>query len=1141
MWKVKGSIRFFLSILATAFVQAGVFIYAQKILSGSFFAKDGIIWQNFMLQIFFLAPYVLMVFFAGFFTNKFSKNKVMAWSSLMMTLFVIAQSVLVTVDYPRIAFWLSIGLSCGFAIHSAAKYAIIKEMFGVRNLSYANAFLQIFSISGIIAASWLAIVGVNLINLDQLVSYEAVRRITEKSVVIPWILTAVSVLGTVANFMIPRVKFEDLNVSIDKVKRHLSLGFRVPTLRASIIALSMFWALAQVFVLTYQDVSGSSTVNMMQDYMSFAIVGLMVGTIVAAHFSKDFIESGFVPLGMFGASICMFLVPFLVHPVALVLLYSLTGFFGGLILVPVNALLQYNTRPNNSGSVIALANLIQAVVLVAFLFVFTMMVRNTDVRPQNYFIGLAVISVGVFVWSISNLPQAMLRTLLRFVFSRYRIRVLNVQNIPNEGPILLVGNHHSFIDWAMVQMASPRPLCIASNKDHFDKWYLRAVLKRLGMIRIDNRNPKVAMDKIHAALLAGKAVVIFPSGEVSKSPHVEPFTIDYSSAVDGTKAQVIPFYIQGLWGSNYSYSSSNMFGASAERSVTVAFGEALPANTPPNEIRAVIRRISIDAWNYAVSFVHPIADSWIRTYKKYVKNGPAIYSPDGAHFSGYKLMGAVMAFRGYLKKTLGKNEQNVGIMLPPSPAGVIVNLALWVIGKTNVNLNYTSSVENVKFCCDRAECSTVITSRQFVQKLKGRGNDYSQIASDKVRLLYAEDIMKEIPKVKIAAFLVLCMIMPSWLIRLVFVKRRAMDDNAVIVFSSGSEGTPKGVELTQRNLMGNIQQLACILNVSRGDVMLSELPLFHSFGLTVTTLLNLTEGCPIVAVADPTDVKTMSRVCAEFQVTFLVATPTFLRAFTVSRYVHPLMFKSVRIIIAGAEALRPELATAFRLKFGKEIYEGYGCTETAPVASVNTENTLFDDYTTLQVNNKPGTVGPALPGTQFLIVDPETNEELPTGEAGMILIGGCQVMKGYLKDEDRTKSVIVQKDGIRYYRTGDKGYLDEDGFLTIVDRYSRFAKLGGEMISLGAVEKKIQDTPVLQGCDYVVTAIPDATKGEKIVLLYQGEKDPKDVLSELRASGMPPLMLPSAAFNVDVMPKLGSGKADFVTAKKMAKELVEKK
>lgn len=1138
MWKTKGTIRYFLSILAMTFVQMGVFIYAQKILSGSFVNEDsGQTWQAFMLQIFFLAPYILMVFFAGFFTNRFSKNKVLAWSSLMMTVFVIAQAILVTCNTPRVAFWLSIGLSCGFAIHSAAKYGILKEMFGVRNLSFANAFLQIFGLGGIICASWLAVVGVNLINLESLKSYAAVHRITSESLVIPWILAGVGVLGTVASFMVPKVKYENPNVNIENVKKHLSLGWRVPTLRASIIALSMFWALAQVFVLMYQDVSGSYAIDTIQNYLAFAFVGLMIGSIIAATKSRDFIETGFIPMGMIGVSICMFLVPFFVNPIALVILYSLTGLFGGLFLVPVNALLQYNTRPNNSGSVLALANMIQAIVLIAFLFLFSLMVHYTNIRPQLYFLGIAIVSLVVFVWTISNLPQALLRTLLKLVFNRYRIRVLGVQNIPNEGPVLLVGNHHSFIDWAMLQMASPRPLCIASNKDHFEKWYLRAVLKRLGMIRIDNNNPKEAMDKIHQDLLEGKAVVIFPTGEVSKSPHVEPFTIDYSSAVDETDAVIVPFYIQGLWGSNYSYSGSNMYGASSDRSVTVAFGEAIPATTPPNEIRAIVRKISIDAWKYAVKFVHPIASSWIRTCKRYVKHGPAIYSPDGKHFSGYKLMGAVMAFRGLLRKKLGNDEQNIGIMLPPSPAGVIVNLVLWVMGKTNVNLNYTSSVENVKYCCERADVTTVISSRQFIQKLKGRGNDYSEIASDKLRILYAEDLMKEIPKAKIAALLFLCIIMPSWLIRFIFCKRTKIDDTAVIVFSSGSEGTPKGVMLSHRNLMGNIQQLACIINVSRGDVMLSELPLFHSFGLTVTTLLNLTEGCPIVAVADPTDVKTMARVCAEFHVTCLVATPTFLRAFTVSRYVHPLVFKYVRMIIAGAEALRPELATAFRLKFGKEIYEGYGCTETAPVASVNTENTLHNDYTTLQINNKPGTVGPALPGTQFLIVDPETNIPLPTGEAGMILIGGCQVMQGYLKDPDRTNSVIVKINGIRYYRTGDKGFLDEDGFLTIVDRYSRFAKLGGEMVSLGAVEKKIQDTPVLEGCDYLVTTIPDSAKGEKIVLLYQGEKDPKDVISELRASNFPPIMLPSLAFAVEKVPKLGTGKADFTTAKKLAKEL----
>ena len=621
MWKVKGSIRYFLSILATVFVQMGVFTYAQKILSGSFSgAETGQTWQTFMLQIFFIAPFVLMIWPAGFFSNRFSKNKVLAWSSLFMTAFVTAQAVLVTCHCPRVAFWLSIGLSCGFAIHSAAKYAIIREMFGVRHLSYANAFLQIFSLIGIITSSWLVIIGVNLIDLETLISYEAVGYIIKNSVVIPWILTGVSVLGTIASFLIPKVKYEDRKVKFSVARRRLSFGWRHRTLRAAIIALSMFWAMAQVFALVFQDLSGSQTVNTLQNYLAFAVAGLMVGSIIAAHNSRDFIETGFVPLGMIGASLSMFLIPVMVHPVALAIVYTAVGIFGGMVLVPVNALLQYNTRPNNSGWVIALANLIQALVLVVFLFIYSTLIRYTSVRPQVYFIGLAVISIGVFYWSILNLPQALVRSLLRLVFTRYKIRVLNVGNIPNDGPVLLVGNHHSFIDWAMVQMACPRPLCIASNKDHFEKWYLRAILKRLGIIRIDNRHPEDAMERIHQQLLGGHAVAIFPTGEVSRSPHVEPFSIDYSKAVEGTDAQVVPFYIQGLWGSNFSYSGSNMYGASAERAVTVAFGEAIPSTTPANDVRTIIRKISIDAWNYAVSFVKPVGDSWIRTYKKFVNH-----------------------------------------------------------------------------------------------------------------------------------------------------------------------------------------------------------------------------------------------------------------------------------------------------------------------------------------------------------------------------------------------------------------------------------------------------------------------------------------------------------------------------------------
>jgi acyl-[acyl-carrier-protein]-phospholipid O-acyltransferase/long-chain-fatty-acid--[acyl-carrier-protein] ligase len=569
-----------------------------------------------------------------------------------------------------------------------------------------------------------------------------------------------------------------------------------------------------------------------------------------------------------------------------------------------------------------------------------------------------------------------------------------------------------------------------------------------------------------------------------------------------------------MWGSRYSYSGSDMYDVTTPRAVTMAFGKPIPADTPANEIRTIVRNVSIDAWAYGISFRKPIAASWLRTCKKVVRSGPSIYNPDGGHLSGYKLLCAVLAFSRQLKKIVGK-EQNVGIMLPPSPAGVIVNMALWMLGKTNVNLNYTSAPDIVANCIRQADIKTVITSSQFIEKLQNRGNDYSTMGGAECNVVFAEDIQSQISKGSLLYYLVLGFILPTFVIEFFFMKRVKLSDIATIMFSSGSEGTPKGVMLSHSNLIGNIQQTSCILNVCRGDVMLCELPLFHSFGLTVTNILNLIEGCPIVTIADPTEVKTMARACAEFRVTAFVGTPTFLRAFVVNRLVHPMVFKYLRIIIAGAESLRPELQEAFRMKFGKDIFEGYGCTETTPVASVNTENMLLNDFLTMQINNKPGSVGMALPGTRFRIVDPDTNEELPVGEAGMILIGGCQVMVGYLKDPERTAQALIEIDGKRWYRTGDKGYLDEDGFLTIVDRYSRFAKIGGEMVSLGAVEMRIQDTQVLKGFDYAVTSIKDVVKGERLVLLFEGEKDPATVLQELRQSGMPPLMIPSQAFVVE--------------------------
>jgi acyl-[acyl-carrier-protein]-phospholipid O-acyltransferase/long-chain-fatty-acid--[acyl-carrier-protein] ligase len=299
----------------------------------------------------------------------------------------------------------------------------------------------------------------------------------------------------------------------------------------------------------------------------------------------------------------------------------------------------------------------------------------------------------------------------------------------------------------------------------------------------------------------------------------------------------------------------------------------------------------------------------------------------------------------------------------------------------------------------------------------------------------------------------------------------------------------------------------------------------------------LIEGAPMVCHADPTDAVGSAKAIARYQATFFCGTSTFLRMYIKNRKVHPLMLQSLRLVIAGAEKLNDDVRQSFRVKFGKEIYEGYGATETTPVASTNLPDQLDTSYWEIHLGQKFGTVGMPLPGTSFKIVDPHSMEELGTGEDGMILIGGCQVMQGYLKDPEKTAEVITELDGVRWYQTGDKGHLDNDGFLTLVDRYSRFAKLAGEMVSLGAVEEAVRkalDDPELE---LMATTLPDERKGEQIVLLTVADINRSDLSHKMIQGDCSSLMIPAVVYQVEQLPVLGSGKADFKQARKVAAEL----
>jgi len=571
------------------------------------------------------------------------------------------------------------------------------------------------------------------------------------------------------------------------------------------------------------------------------------------------------------------------------------------------------------------------------------------------------------------------------------------------------------------------------------------------------------------------------------------------------------------------------------RDVIVAFGAPLPMDTQADELKRHVFDLSITTWDHYTETLDPIPLAWIKTVKQSGNQLCLADSKGGLSLSGRKTLTAVIAFSRLIKKRCP--EQNAGLLLPTSSAGVITNMAALLSGKTIVNLNYTANVKSLEAAVAKAEIKNIFTSRKFVEKLTSRGIDLSDLLAS-VNVHYLEDLKEEIKPLSKLAILAAVTILPAQLLYGLFGVRVQIDDPAAILFSSGSEGEPKGIVLSQRSIMGNIKQVSDVLDTRSEDVVMATLPLFHAFGLTVTGLMPLVEGIPVICHPDPTDAVNIAKAIARFSATVFCGTSTFLRLFNLNKRIHPLMMESLRVVVAGAERMNPDVREGFKLKFNKDIYEGYGTTETTPVAGVNIPDRIDSRDWGVQCGSRLGTVGMPLPGSSFRIVDPNTLEQLETGKDGLILIGGTQVMLGYLNDPDKTKDVVVENDGQRWYKSGDNGHLDADGFLTIVDRYSRFAKIGGEMISLGAVENAIAQV-ISAETEVLATAIADGKKGERVVLLFAGDLENAELNERIKTAELNPLMKPSELVKVESIPKLGSGKSDFNQAKKLAMEAVK--
>ncbi|WP_428034486.1 acyl-[ACP]--phospholipid O-acyltransferase [Amphritea sp.] len=1140
----------FLAFIAIAFINAFVDLGHKIIIQNTLFkAYDGDlqIVLTAVVNGLILLPFIMLFTPAGFLADKYPKNRVMkysAWAAVGATL-------LITLCYFQgwfiAAFALTFILALQSAFYSPAKYGFIRELVGEENITEGNGWVQAVTmvaiLSGIAVFSLLFEILVD--GAYQLSPEQSLEMIAP----LGWLLVIGSVFELVLAYRLPKTRETDHQVRYDwqayrsgkTLTRNLSMIYHNRTIWLSIIGVALFWSVSQVMLAVFPAVAeshhGIHNTFIIQGTMALAGVGIMVGSVLAGRWSPHYINIGLIPLGAAGVAAGLVLLPQVSSVLYQAMAFFLIGLCGALLNVPLQALIQFNASGKETGKVLAGSNFIQNIAMLGFLSL-TVLFAWAGIDGLWLLWLLALMAVVAALFAIRMLPQALVRVLVAGLIKRkYNLQVLGFENLPRAGQgVLLLGNHISWLDWAMIQMACPRHIHFVMERSIYERWYLKWFMSMYRVIPISSGHSREALQTVGELISAGQVVCLFPEGAISHTGQIGEFKKGFERACEEAEGVIVPFYLRGLWGSRFSRSTDKMKmirRGGLKRDVIVAYGQPMSVRSTASEVKKKVTELSIHTWERYTGTLLPLPQSFIHSAKSAMSD-MAITDAQGEPLSYRRLLTAVVLFSQRLKNTPG---QRIGLLLPTSSAGAIANLAALFAGRTLVNINFTATESAQLTALEQAEVKTVVTAHKFVNKLKARGLDPDALFAGR-QVIYMEDLKAGIGKTEALATMGLLSVLPTTLLQWWFGAGTKLEDTAAILFSSGSEGAPKGVMLSHRNILANLRQIADVLNVREDDCIMATLPLFHAFGLTVTTFLPLIEGLPVVCHPDPTDAVNIGKGVTKYRATLICATSTFLRLYTRSKKLHPLMFQSIRVAVAGAERLDPAVQQAFEARFRVPVIEGYGSTETTPVASVNLPDHLSVDGWFVQVGSRPGTVGLALPGSTFRIVDPVTLEELPTGEDGLILIGGTQIMKGYLNNPEKTAEVIVEMDGLRWYKSGDKGHLDEDGFLTIVDRYSRFAKLGGEMISLGAVEQEVRKHLADDEASLVAINLPDERKGEQIILLLDADVDPDSFRSYLTSQGFPPLMLPAKVFRVSEIPLLGSGKTNYPEAKSVAEQLL---
>jgi acyl-[acyl-carrier-protein]-phospholipid O-acyltransferase/long-chain-fatty-acid--[acyl-carrier-protein] ligase len=1071
----------------------------------------------------FIAPFFLLSAIGGEMADKYDKARVVRWISVAeIAVAALSATGFLFANIPTL-FGALILFGVTGALFGPVKYGILPDHLTREELPAGNALVEsatFFAIlSGTVAGGMALHVG--------------------DGVILAAGVMGVAALALGAAWLIPPTGRGDPNLAIDanvfrstfKLLRHLRGQI---ALRRLAVVTSLFWLFGSIAMsltpsLITQTLHGAEI--LVSIHLALFAVGIAIGSGLAAFLLKGKIVllpcavgAALVAFGSADLGLALLLSPapdaatalspqaYFAQPLAwrAAIDLSLLAVAGGLMIVPSFAAIQAQSAPQQRARTIAAVN-VQNAAFMALGGVGVAGLQSLGVSFTALLIGLAVVALVASIWIVKAVVASPLQDLLSIYFRAfYRLEAKGLENFEKAGPNPIVAlNHVSFLDAAAIFAVMPKQPVFAVDRAISKTWWAKPFLKFMRVIPLDPANPLGARALINA-VKDGNPLVIFPEGRLTVTGSLMKVYDGAGLIAEKSGAMVVPVHIDGAEATMFSRLTREQarrrwfpkFTLTVLEPIRLTVDDALKGKARRMAAGAALYQIMSDLVFRATNVDRTLFDAVVEAARAHGLSRVALEDPIAGKLSYRRLLIGTRALAGKIAR-IGRPGDAIGLMLPNANGAGVAFLAVISAGRAPAMINFTAGAANILAGCEAAQARTILTSRGFVEKAKLE--KLVAALEEKVALVYLEDIRAQVSFAdKLDAFR---------RFRKPVAARKA-EEMAAILFTSGSEGAPKGVALSHRNMLANAAQAAARIDFGRTDKVFNVLPMFHSFGLTVGFTLPLISGVPIYLYPSPLHYRIVPELVYGSNATILFGTDTFLAGY--ARPAHAYDFRSIRYVVAGAEPVKQSTRDLWMEKFGVRILEGYGVTEAAPVLALNTP--MF---------NRFGSVGRLMPGVEHRL------EPVPGVEdGGRLLVRGPNVMMGYLKID---KPGVVQPPENGWHDTGDIVTIDAQGYVTIKGRAKRFAKVGGEMVSLAAIEQLAAELWP-DALSAAATEI-DPRKGERIILVTQRKDATRtDFQAYAKSKGASDLMIPAEIMLVEHVPLLGSGKLDFAAVTKMVRE-----